>query len=53
VIAHKKTQEMAASTGSGGVLLVLALLGFVGAVALVASHSYGAPWLPVWYSGCS
>jgi regulator of protease activity HflC (stomatin/prohibitin superfamily) len=36
VIAHKKTQEKAASTGSGGVLLVLALLGFVGAVALVA-----------------
>lgn len=29
VISHKRTQEKAASTGSGGFLLVLALLGFL------------------------
>jgi regulator of protease activity HflC (stomatin/prohibitin superfamily) len=34
MIAHKKTQEKAASTGSGGFLLVLALAGFVAAVWL-------------------
>jgi regulator of protease activity HflC (stomatin/prohibitin superfamily) len=33
--AHKKTQEKTASTLSGGGLLILALLGFVGAIALV------------------
>jgi regulator of protease activity HflC (stomatin/prohibitin superfamily) len=32
VIAHKKTQEKPASTGSGGFLLVLALAGFVLAI---------------------
>ena len=34
MIAHKKTEERAASTGSGGFLLVLALAGFVLAVWL-------------------
>jgi regulator of protease activity HflC (stomatin/prohibitin superfamily) len=34
MIAHKKTQEKAASTGSGGFLLVLALAGFVAAAGL-------------------
>ena len=29
VISHKRTQEKAAATGSGGFLLVLALLGFI------------------------
>ncbi len=33
--AHRRTHEKAASTLSGGWLLVLALLGFVGAVALI------------------
>ena len=31
VISHKRTQEKAAATGSGGFLLVLALLGFIAA----------------------
>ena len=29
VISHKRTQEKTATTGSGGFLLVLALLGFI------------------------
>jgi regulator of protease activity HflC (stomatin/prohibitin superfamily) len=36
MIAHKKTEERAASTGSGGFLLVLALAGFVLAVWMFA-----------------
>ncbi len=32
---HKKTHEKAARTGPGGFLLVLALLGFIGAAALI------------------
>lgn len=35
VISHKKTIEKAASTGSGGVLLVLALAGFIAAGWLI------------------
>jgi regulator of protease activity HflC (stomatin/prohibitin superfamily) len=34
MIAHKKTQEKPASTGSGGFLLVLALAGLIAAIAL-------------------
>jgi regulator of protease activity HflC (stomatin/prohibitin superfamily) len=37
MIAHRKTQEAVARTGSGGFLLVIALLGFIAAAALIVS----------------
>jgi len=57
MIAHKKTQEKTASTGSGGFLLVLALAGFVAAVGLfirgiwTAEEIGGPPLLVVAYIG--
>jgi len=37
---HKRTQEKAAATGSGGFLLILALLGYIGGAGLIARGIY-------------
>jgi regulator of protease activity HflC (stomatin/prohibitin superfamily) len=56
LIAHKKTQEKLANTGSGGFLLVLALAGFIAVVwlfiqGIMTAESDGDPAMVVLFIG--